>query len=170
MNNPSPHEEPFDGLEQLGVSKEVIDKIKNRNLLQKEIAEGASLQEIFNFSDEAMDSFYKAARHLFEKQNYKEAADAFFFLTHLNPYVSTYWLGLGMSEHLGEDYHAALMAYSMTALLDTEDPLPHYHLGNCYKSIGDLENAAISYSRVLHLCSDSPQHLRLKESVAKYLP
>jgi type III secretion system low calcium response chaperone LcrH/SycD len=155
--------EPFDNLEEFKLSDEIIKRLKDPDFLRRELAEGKSLQEIFNYTDDAMAIFYKAAYNLFQAQSYKESSDAFFFLTNLNPYVSTYWLGLGMSEHLNSDYHAALIAYGMVSMIDAMDPLPHYHAASCYRALQDVENALASYELAIAVAGDVDTHASLKK-------
>lgn len=146
----------------LRISKETLEKIKNSAQLQKDLEEGKSFQQIFGYSVEAMDKFYSAAWNLFQRQLYDESSNAFFFLTTLNPRVHLYWLGLAMSEQLKEEYHEALMAYTMAVMTDGENPLPHYHSAACYYALQDIQNAKVSLELALKCCGDHPEHLSVK--------
>lgn len=153
----------FEDLEEFNLAEEVLQKMReDPDFLRRELAEGKSYQEIFKYSDEVMATFYKAAHGLFETQSYKEAADAFFFLTNLNPYHHAYWLGLGMSEHLNEDHSSALIAYGMAAMTDQENPLPHYHSASCYRELLDIENAIASYDLAIQIADGHEHHSALK--------
>jgi type III secretion system low calcium response chaperone LcrH/SycD len=155
--------EPFEELEEFKLSKELIEKLKDPEFLRRELAEGKSFQEIFNYTEDAMAAFYKTAYGLFQKQAYKEAGDAFFFLTNLNPYVSTYWLGLGMSEQLNNDFDSALIAYGMVSIMEPENPLAHYHSAGCYRSINDKENALASIDLAIAAADEVEAHASLKQ-------
>lgn len=157
MNN------PFEELEEFNLSAEVVEKLKDPSYLRRELAEGKSFQEIFNYSEDVMAEFYRAAYQLFQKQQYKEAADAFFFLTNLNSYIPAYWLGLGMSEHLNHEHASALIAYGMASLTDPENPTPHYHAAACYKEIHDFENALASYDLAIAVADDHEIFSQIKQ-------
>src|SRR5690348_11915475 len=107
-----------DDLSEFELSKQAKEKLKDKKLLKKELAEGKSAQEILGFSQETMAKFYKAAYELFEHKRYQDAAHAFLFLATLNPHQHEYWLGLGMSTQLCQDYEAAIDAYELAALND----------------------------------------------------
>ena len=83
--------------EEFKLSKKVKNKLKNKELLRKEMADGKSVQEIIEFSDSEMSKLCQSAFILFENKRYIDAANAFLFLVTLNPHVHDYWLGLGMS-------------------------------------------------------------------------
>lgn len=155
--------DPFEELEEFKLSKEMIEKLKDPDYLRKQLAEGKSFQEIFKYTENAMALFYKTAYTLFQNQSYKEASDAFFFLTNLNPYISTYWLGLGMSEHLNNEYDAALIAYGMVSVIDPKNPLPHYHAASCYRALNDIENALASYDLAIACANESSEHAALMQ-------
>lgn len=136
---------------------------RNKNPLTEAILErllqGEPLQEIFSFDQQVMGDFYQIAYRLFHKKLYSKAADAFFFLSCLNVYQSTYWLGLAMSQHLQKAYDAALSAYAMAQLTDPKNPLPHYHAVDCYLSIGDKKSALASCELAIEL-GESDQKLK----------
>lgn len=158
---------PFEDLEDFNLSESVLKKLSDPDYIARELAEGKSMQEIFDYDEKTMHAFYEVAYGLFQKQAYKEAADAFFFLSNLNPYIPTFWLGLGMSEHLNHHYDSAIMAYNMAILTDPTNPLPHYHAAACYLAVKDASNALASYDLAIQICGDNPSHSSLKEQSYK---
>lgn len=136
--------------------------------LQEQIASGKTFQEIIGYTDETMDQFYHAARRLFEKQRYEDSADAFIFLTTMNPFVSQYWLGLGMSEHLKDEHFDALMAYNMAILIDKNNPIPHYHSAACHRALHDLDTARLCIDEAISLAGNRQQHAQLKEQAIAF--
>jgi type III secretion system low calcium response chaperone LcrH/SycD len=148
----------MEGMEEYKIPPEVMEMVKDPDILRKQVEEGKTLQEIFSFDDKTMLKFYLAAKSLFDRQEWKKAADAFMFLTSLNPYVSTYWLGLGMSEQLREEFHASLLAYAMAILTDIENPLPHYHSAKCYLALGEKHNAIQSFEMAIQCSKSKPEY------------
>lgn len=149
-------------LEEFQIPKESLERLKDPLFLKKQVEEGKTMQEIIGFTSETMDKFYSAAYQLFQRQQYEESADAFVFLTTLNPRVHNYWLGLGMSEQLNEEYHSALIAYSMAVLTDNANPLPHYHSAACYHAVHDPEGALLSLEMAIQCAGDNPDHAFIK--------
>ncbi len=155
----------MDHIERNDIPEEAMEKLRDPELIQKQVSEGKTFQEILGYTSEKMEKFYEGAYNLFQMQEYEKASDAFIFLTTLNPYVHSYWLGLGMAEQLKDHYNSALMAYSMANLTNMENPIPHYHSAKCYLALGDKINAMIALETTLSIAAATDQHLDLVESV-----
>jgi type III secretion system low calcium response chaperone LcrH/SycD len=153
----------MENLEEFQIPKDAIEKLQDPEFLRKQVEEGKTFQEILGYNLETMEKFYTAACNLFQKQEYRQAADAFIFLSTLNPFVPTYWLGLGMSQQLDEEYRTALLAYGMAILTDVQNPLPHYHSGFCYRMLGEYENAKTSLDLAITTCNDFQEYGWLKQ-------
>lgn len=130
-----------DDLDEFKLSKKAKKKLKDKELLKKELANGKTPQEILGFKEETMAKFYRAAYKLFEHRHYIDAANAFLFLVTLNTHKHDYWLGLGMSTQLCGDYESAIDAYEMAAITDVESPIPYLYLAKCLFAIHDRESA-----------------------------
>lgn len=152
-----------DELKDFCLSDKAIAKLKNKKVLQKEIAEGKTAQEIMGFSDAAMAKFYEAAYKIFEHRRYADAANAFLFLATLNPYNHEYWLGLGMASQLSHDYESAIDAYELAAISDIESPIPYFYLAKCLFAVHDRESAIQALELAIDLAGDSAEYAELKE-------
>lgn len=150
-------------LSEFQLSKKVKAKLKNKKLLQKELAEGKTAQEIMEFSDETMAKFYRAAYLLFEHKRYQDAANAFLFLATLNPHQHEYWLGLGMATQLSQDYEAAIDAYELAALYNIESPVPYFYLAKCLFAIHDRESALQALNLAIETADDIEEYAELKK-------
>jgi type III secretion system low calcium response chaperone LcrH/SycD len=153
----------MENLEEFHIPKEALEKLKDPDIIRRQVKEGKTFQEILGYTPESMEKFYKVAHNLYQKQDYQRAADSFVFLTTLNPYVHNYWLGLGMSEQLCNNFQGALLAYAMAILTDIENPITHYHSGNCYLALNDVNNAIQSYEMAIRCAADNEAHHNIKE-------
>jgi type III secretion system low calcium response chaperone LcrH/SycD len=145
------------------IPDDVREKLQDSTALAKHIGEGKTFQELLSYSDETMEKFYAVAYRLFQTQRYEEASDAFVFLTTLNPNVHNYWLGLGMSEQLNNQHHAAIIAYSLAIMTNADNPTPYYHSAACYRATGDLESALASLDLALECAGDAEEHSLIKQ-------
>lgn len=136
------------------VPEDAFEKIKDPIAFWQQIDEGKTFQEILGYSDDLMEKFYKVAYSYFQDQDYETASEAFSFLTTLNPTVFNYWLGLGMSEQMCEDFDSALVSYEMAAMVDVTNPIVHYHSATCHRSLLDDESALRSLDLCLHNAGD----------------
>lgn len=130
-----------DELSEFKLSKKAQEKLKNKDLLKKELASGKTPQEILGFKEETMAKFYRAAYQLFEHKKYIDAANAFLFLVTLNSHNHDYWLGLGMSTQMCGEYESAIDAYEMAAVTDVDSPIPYFYLAKCLFAIHDRDSA-----------------------------
>lgn len=142
-------------MEEYRIPEEAIERLRDPEVIRRQMEEGKTFQEIIGYSNQTMDKFYQIAHGLFQQQEYSQAADAFVFLTTLNPYTHNYWLGLGMSEQLSGSYQGALLAYAMAILTDIENPVAHYHSASCYRAVGDRRSALQSLKMALRCAEES---------------
>lgn len=152
-----------DELSEFQLSPKVKAKLKNKELLKKELEEGKTAQEIIGFSDATMAKFYKAAYRLFEHRRFQDAANAFLFLATLNPYNHEYWLGLGMASQLSQDYESAIDAYELAAICDIESPIPYFYLAKCLFAIHDRESALQALDLAIETAGNSQEFAELRQ-------
>lgn len=156
----------MDNIEEFEIPEEALEKLQDPEALRSHLAEGKTFQEILGYDDDTMEKFYGAAHSLFQQGRYQDSADAFVFLTTLNPYVHNFWLGLGMSEQRNEEYESALVAYGMATMTDMDNPLPHFHSGICYYLMGEFDTAVGVLDLAIELCAEREEHAGLKGDAA----
>ena len=139
---------------------DIIAKLKDPTILIRYIEDGKTFQEILGYSEERMEAYYQKAKELFDRQAYEKAAEVFLFLTTLNPYVPSFWLGLGMSEELLHHFHEALRAYGMAIFTHPQDPLPHYHSATCYLALHDPTHARQSLELAVEAAKNNAHPLQ----------
>jgi type III secretion system low calcium response chaperone LcrH/SycD len=148
----------MDELDRFRIPTKSLELLKDPSVLLAALSEGKIVQEILGFSQEVMDKFYEIAYQLYYKKDYHSAADAFVFLTSINPCVHLYWIGLGMSEQMLGEYEAALMAYTLALMTDASDPLAYYHSAACHHALG-AKDEMIAALRLAIACSEHrPEH------------
>lgn len=154
-------------MEEFKIPEEAIENLKDLQAIREQMKGGETFQEIIGYTPEAMEKFYQIACKLFERQEYEKSANAFVFLTTLNPMVHGYWLGLGMSEQLDGGYQGALLAYAMAILTNVENPIPYYHSASCYQLLDDRENALCSLEMAIKCAEGKEEYVGLKEQAIK---
>ncbi len=152
-----------DDLSEFQLSEKAKEKLKNKKLLKKELAEGKTAQQIMELQDSTMAKFYGAAYYLFEHKRYEDAAHAFLFLATLNPYIHDYWLGLGMATQMCQNYEAAIDAYELAAFCDINSPVPYFYLAKCLFAIHDRESALQALDLAIETAGESGEYTDLKK-------
>jgi type III secretion system low calcium response chaperone LcrH/SycD len=87
------------------------------------------------------ENIYSLAYGSYASGNFSQASALFTSLALTNPLEERYWRGLASSKQMETRYEEALKAWSVTALLDSSDPLPHFHAAECLTSLKDKEEA-----------------------------
>ncbi|HXF29846.1 MAG TPA: SycD/LcrH family type III secretion system chaperone [Chlamydiales bacterium] len=149
------------------IPEEVLEALQKPDELRRHLDEGRSLQELIGYSDEFMQQLYNAAHDVFQEGRYQEAADGFLFLTTLNPYVYAYWLGLGMSQQLIEEYEQAIIAYECASKVEPASPIPDYYLAACHLLMNERDLAKISIEQAKQKCVGRVSFASLYEKILK---
>lgn len=111
---------------------------------------------------------YADALQEYDMGRYDKAHDLFSLLSTELPTQPEVWKGLAACSQVQKCYPEALMAWSMAALLDGHDPIPHYHAAECLFAQGDKTEALKAVRIALGLpCTEDvlDQVVRLKEVI-----
>jgi type III secretion system low calcium response chaperone LcrH/SycD len=134
---------------------------------QQEVMEilGITEKEVSTVPLEMERQFYATAFGLYEKGDYRSAAQLFTQMVLTDPFSEHYWQGLASSKQMARDYMAAVHAWSLVALLKEGDPLPHFHAAECFLSLEEKDEALKALDAALDLCKD--EQLREKIHLLK---
>lgn len=115
-----------------------------------------TFRQVLEITQEQMQQLGGAANALLQKKEYQKAADAFLFLTVLDPTQHSYWLNLGLAEELSGNYDNALHAFGMATLTDLSDPAGHIYAAECYTAL-DKFRSALDALQLAVGCGDSKE-------------
>ena len=135
----------------------------------RNLQEGKSPSELIQMSDTTLEALYQAAKHLYEEKKYQEAADAFTFLTFLNPYQYVFWLGLGNAEMWLNNHQAACLAFEYCIETDHTQPFPYYNLAECLEHLKNYDRAQHVLEETLKLIGADKEHADLKSKIQNKL-
>lgn len=120
-----------------------------RLVLHKMYIEGQSYGEAIGMSQEDFDTLYNLAYNLYNSGKYKDALVFFSYLTLLNRSEGLYFFGTAASYHMLKDYESAVQFYQRCANLDFLNPMPWFHLADCYNELGLPQDAAAALEEVI---------------------
>lgn len=129
------------------------------NLFEK----NESPQKVFGIPDDVMENCYKGAYNLFKAGKYKEAIKIFESLRYLNPYDPRYSLAIAASFHYLKDYSKAAANYIDCKECDLFNPIPCFHLYDCFIKLDQPLLAVNAIAEVILRCQDIPQYKEMKE-------
>ncbi|MBA3958362.1 MAG: tetratricopeptide repeat protein [Parachlamydiaceae bacterium] len=132
------------------------------------MTEENGVQKLLAISDETLQRYYEVSSQLLKENQWSQARDAFRFLTFLNPYVHSFWMGLGIAEQTQGNFEQAIIAYMLGEVTDPNDPIVHANALQCYVALGDKALAGRAYQIALDLCDSSEGYTELKENLLNY--
>ena len=93
-----------------------------------------------------VERFYAYGFAQYGSGNWNEAADTFRVLCTKRPMEPRFWFALAGTLQEAGSYHDALPSWAMAALLQPEDPYPHFHAAECCLSMKMTHDAAKALS------------------------
>ena len=127
------------------------------------LQQGGTVQELYGMEDSDVDVMFVSASRYLQQEQFEEAADAFLFLTLLNPYQGKFWMGLGESHRLQKEFDLALQNYKMAAVYDSKNPKPYFHQANCYIANDKPEKALEKLELCLEHCQGKSAFKSMQE-------
>ncbi len=129
---------------------------------------GLSEGEISPLSQDQEHSLYERAFDLYERQDYRSAAPLFTQLVLTNPFEVHYWRGLASAKQMTHDYMAAVHAWGLVALLEEDDPLPHFHAAECLLHVEEVEDAQKAIHAALERCDEGDPLIEKVQQLKAY--
>ena len=125
---------------------------------------GATIAQLTNLSNDAVEGLYALAYNLYNAGNYKDAEVLFRALCVYNHTDSRFWMGLAGSCQAQEKYQPAIDAYSLAGLMTSlKDPTPFMFATQCFLKMGNKENAIGTLESISTMGDDNPKFAQIHE-------
>lgn len=146
------------------INKTETNQDKNVTILANEFMKNGHMpKDILNLSEREVEGFYAHAYNLYQTGRYKDAIQIFRLLIMLNAYESKYALGLAACLHMMKEYKGAIESYTLCCILDPENPIPYYHMSDCFLEIKDPFSAIVALDMAIKRAGDKPEFQMLKD-------
>jgi type III secretion system low calcium response chaperone LcrH/SycD len=132
-------------------------------LVRKIIGENLSPQDALGYSNKQVEELYSQAYHLYKTGKYSDGLTLFRTLAMCNQTEPKYFMGMAACHHLMKEYKEAVNGYTFAALLQPEDPIPHYHIADCSIHLNDSFSAMISLEMAIKRAGDIAEYKEIKE-------
>ncbi len=109
--------------------------------LSKKLLEKGSIAAVLEISDRSVTKLYLLGLAILEREEYDAAADAFYYLSIISPFISSHWLRLGNAEQGRGNITSALHSYSVAMDLDIDDPFPFIYAAQCHRDLKNIKMA-----------------------------
>lgn len=143
-----------------------LDKEKSKEyqaLVSKVVQQGVAPKDVMGLSDAMVEGIYGQAYRLYNTGKYKDAIQLFRLLIMLNASEARYTMGLAACFHMLKQYKNAVETYTLCAILDPENPIPHFHASDCYIQTGDHLSALIALEMAVKRAGEKPQYQTLRD-------
>lgn len=128
------------------LGKAVFKEFDNTKDIDRILLKRKLFYDFLGFSGERLAKLFETAIMLLQQNRFDEAVKGFEFLTHLNPYVSDFWLGLGIAKHALEEYKEALSFLFVAQTMDPARSEPYLYAIDCCLDMNNLLQA----DKILH--------------------
>jgi type III secretion system low calcium response chaperone LcrH/SycD len=126
---------------------------------------GISEKQVQIVPDDLEPQVYAIAFGLYEKGDYRGASKLFTKLVLTDPFSVHYWQGLAGSQQMAREYLAAVHAWGLVALMREGDPMPHFHVAECFLSLDEQQEALKALDAALEFSEE--ESLREKINLLK---
>lgn len=163
MANKMPNDDFYENVEEMneanaekmvGATDKALKGIFQENMLPK---------DAMGLSDDVLEGIYGHAYNMYSTGKYDEASMLFRMLMLLNPLDSKFTLGLAACCHMMDNFEAAIGLYQMLFTLDPLNPIPHYHLADCYVQIEAMDGAQHELDTAIELCGKNKEYESIKD-------
>jgi type III secretion system low calcium response chaperone LcrH/SycD len=137
--------------------------------LPPEEARKQTAQQIIGFNNEQMEKFYQVAKKWFEQGNYTNSHDLFTFLSSINPWVSAFWIGLGLSNERLKHWDRAALAHIAALQANPDDLTPILQAAYCLNQMGRGRDARQLLERALEETREHPSQATFRQQADRWL-
>lgn len=109
------------------------------DFLEKAARKLESTAFVKKWKPEEEKTLHLSAFTFYQQKNYSLAEPLFTQLCISNPFEGSFWRGLASSLQMLNKWKEALQAWCIVALLQDNDPLPHFHAAECFYLLKEKE-------------------------------
>lgn len=152
-------------IDHLGEEISSDSKAKLLEAIPKILLGGQSPCKVLGFPPEKLEDLYLVGYNFFYAGKYKDALKIFNVLRELDPDDERYSFAIAACYQLSKDYVNAASNYINCSQLDPTNPLPYFHLYDCFKKSNLLYSAFHSLIEARVFAEENPDYAELKEKI-----
>ncbi|MEC7839973.1 MAG: SycD/LcrH family type III secretion system chaperone [Chlamydiota bacterium] len=143
-------------------TKQVAEKLKDEAAKGYEeaaaniVKKGVLPQEALGMDDQMLEGIYGQAYRLYNTGKYGEAGQIFRLLIMVNSMEPKYSMGLAACFHMLKEYKNAIDTYTLCSIIDPDNPVPQYHISDCYIQMSDQVSAIIALKMAIKRAGTNP--------------
>ncbi len=119
-------------------------------------------KEALGLSPAILEKVYRYAYNLFQAGKYQESLRVFEWLRDMDIANPRYWFAIAACYHYSKNYLDAAANYIICSYWDSLDPVPCFHLYDCFMKADYPLSAFSALQETLILADEKPQYAALK--------
>lgn len=119
--------------------------------------------QVLKLPEKDLEQMYQQGKGFYDTGNYKKAKATFYTLSVLNPSEFNYVFSFAATLHVLKEYRLAKSFYLGATLIDPANPMPYYHLYDCYMQLNDTFMAALHLNAVIQATKGKDAFKELKK-------
>lgn len=128
--------------------------------------EGMSPLEAMEIPQEFIEEIYEKGYFFYQSGKYQDALTLFNFVTYLSGGSDPRFIfAIAATHHQLKNYVEAAGYYMLYEAIHPKDPIPYYHLYDCFKKIGNPELARNALKAAGKLAEKDPRYSELKHKI-----
>ncbi|MBA3957379.1 MAG: SycD/LcrH family type III secretion system chaperone [Parachlamydiaceae bacterium] len=133
-------------------------------MLRRTIEEGRTpTLEDLGLTREMLNNLYVFTSRLYNSGKYEDASSVFAMLALLDDKEFDYPFALASCHHMLKQYSQAISNYMLAFNLDNTNPLPFYHIADCYMQMKKPVHAIHSFDLVEVIAKGQAKYNKIKE-------
>ena len=136
-------------------------KKEMKEALKQHFTEGIPPLNALGFSPEFVNVLYDVGIQLYEKEEFDRASEIFSTMALLDPSNYRAYFGQAICEHKMQRYGIAMVHYFSSLYHEPKDPLPYYHLADCFMK---LEKPLMAEEALLKVIEYAEENEKKKEN------
>jgi type III secretion system low calcium response chaperone LcrH/SycD len=134
-----------------------------QNMTSGLIQKGGVPKDFLGVSDAMIEGIYGQAYRLYNTGKYNDATQLFRLLVMLNATEFKYCMGLAACYHMQKEYKSAVETYTVCSLLESDNPVPHFHASDCYIQMQNPVSALVVLEMAVKRAGNQAQYATLKD-------
>lgn len=130
----------------------------NTRILDSLLKRTKIFQDVLGITSEELSTLYEKAHAFLELNRFEEAQSSFAFLTKLNPFASDFWIGLGVSYLMQEQFMQAFDAFIMALTMEPDRYECYAYAIECCTQMRNFTQAEALVKQAVTYAKRHPRH------------
>ena len=141
---------PAISVEALKINDNASKKISGMDFWESYVEHPTKIQFLMNYSNDMLLSIYELAGIFYHNKQHQEAIKIYKFLCLLNPFIPSFWIGLGLSLEDDMQLPEAIEAYETASQLAPSNFTPYLGLIRCSELLNDFTKIVEQLKKALN--------------------